>query len=57
MLTWILAATVGCWLGLGLLALCACIVGGRAEARAQRMDEATQQQDTEKQTAVRIAMF
>jgi hypothetical protein len=57
MLLWIFAATVGCWLGLGLLALCACIIGGRAEVRARQIDEARRQEDTETRTAARAAMF
>jgi hypothetical protein len=57
MLTVIIAAVVGCWLGLGMLALCACILGGRGEARARRIEEATPKQETEKQSIARVAMF
>jgi hypothetical protein len=55
MLIWILAATVGCWLGLGMLALCACILGARAEARAERLARAEQQQQTGNQSRRSVA--
>lgn len=45
MLTWILIAAVGLWLGLGLLALAACVLGGRAEAKARQPGVATERQE------------
>jgi len=54
---YVIAAVIAVWFALGLLAICACVAGGRAENRERLLEEERPDQEQERSRPLRAAMF